>query len=69
MVTLKSGVNSLTLDLEGEEIQDAIHDYGATLNIPSGAKAFVAGRQVAETYVLEDGDEVVFQAATAEKGA
>lgn len=68
MVTLKSGVNELTLALAGKTVGDVRAEYGNILAIPAGAKSFVAGREASGDFVLEEGDEVVFQPATAEKG-
>jgi hypothetical protein len=67
--TLVSGYNDWTTsDIVGLSIASIRSRYGATFNIPEGARATVNGVQVAEDAVLQAGQELVFDAPTGAKG-
>jgi len=69
MVTVIAGANQNDLALAGSTVGSVRAQFGHPLNIPAGAQAAVNGVAVADDYVLDDGDRLVFQPRTAEKGA
>jgi hypothetical protein len=42
--------------------------FGATFNIPSGARANINGIEASETAIVKAGDDIVFDAPTGSKG-
>lgn len=69
MVTVISGANEATAQLDGQTVGQVRAAFGAALNIPDGARGTVNGDVVDDSYELESGDELNFVKDTAEKGA
>lgn len=67
-VTVLSGANEATLDVEGRSVGTVRHDLARTFNIPDGAQATINGKNVPDSTILADGDELSFVKATARKG-
>jgi hypothetical protein len=69
MATLIHGQNRTDSPaLNGRTVAQARGDYGRNFNIPAGAQPSVNGVNVAETYTLAAGDELVFAVPTGQKG-
>jgi hypothetical protein len=68
MVTVSSGANEPSLNLDGRTVGYVRDRFGAALTIPAGAIAQVNGEEVDDSYELGAGDRLVFTKETAQKG-
>lgn len=67
--TIISGLDRITSDsLVGKSVAEIIQDFRDVANIPSDANASVDGEPVDNSYIVEDGDKVVFTRPTGSKG-
>lgn len=60
MVTVVHGENVERSELAGRTVEEARVLYGHAFNMEPDATAMVNGQQVADTYVLKDGDRLEF---------
>lgn len=69
MVTVTSGANSNDLDgLAGQTVAQVRQAFAGIFNIASDAVATLNGERVSADQILNEGDELVFSRATAQKG-
>lgn len=68
--TVVSGIEKITnnADVVGLSIGEIRSRFGDLLNISEGATALVGGDQVEDSYVVENGDEVIFSRILGSKG-
>ena len=68
MVTVTSGSNEATAELEGQTISQVRRDFATALNIPDGAIATLNGEAASDDDELQSGDQLAFVKDTAAKG-
>lgn len=68
-VTVLSGANEATLDVDGQTIGEIRSALAGPFNIPSGARATLNGCAATDRDRVHDGDELNFVKASASKGA
>jgi hypothetical protein len=68
-VTIRYGVNSLTLDhLDNRSVGEIREEVGSILSLPGNAQVRVNGLSVAETAIVPAGTAVEFVKVAGEKG-
>ena len=61
MVTIEHGADSEQAELAGRTIQEAREAYRHVFHIPGDAIAKVNGKEVPDTYQLQNDDRLVFE--------
>ena len=67
MVTVTYGANAPQLSLEGKTVGD-VRDAFASIGVSASDAATLNGSRASDSDILEDGDELAFVKATAQKG-
>ncbi len=63
------GANSKDLEgLVGKTIGDVRREQAETMTIPSGAKAYIGGKEVKDNYAIKQGDALEFNKPSGSKG-
>lgn len=69
-VTVRHGVNSLTLDnLAGKTVREVREEVGDLLNVPESAQVRINGAHATDDNAVADGASVEFVKTAGEKGA